>query len=103
MEKVINLLNDIEEKANHILDRAAEEKKSLNQQMNQKLAQLDASIDAETKTKLDALKARMDNEVALETKVLIEKSNEQLKEMEDSFRKKHDTLADEIFRQIIAE
>ncbi len=101
MEKVINLLYDIEEKANQIVIRANEEKVSLYKKLERDLAQLDQEIADENSAKLEILKTQADKELTLEKQSLIDDCNKQLSNMETYYKKNHDSLVDKIMQEII--
>lgn len=103
MEKVITLLYDIEEKANRILDRTAEEKAALYQELNANMEEMDAQINKETQKKLKDIQARFEKEIASDTQALIEASKKHLSEIESNCKQNHEVLVNEIFEQIIAE
>jgi uncharacterized protein YaaW (UPF0174 family) len=101
MEKVINFLYDIEEKANNIVKRVNEEKVRLQESFDHDLEELDKSIVAEKAEKLSVLKADIDNKLAIEKQYLIDDCNRQLDKMEENYTQNHDTLVDNVFHEII--
>lgn len=101
MEKVINLLYDIEEKANQIVKRASEEKVRLSEALEKDLEKLDQTIDAENAAKLSALKAQADKDLLNEKQSLIDDCNKQLSEMETCYEHNHSSLVDKVFQSII--
>lgn len=101
MERVINLLYDIEEKANQIIKRANEEKVKLHDKLEKDLADLDMQISNENEAKLNILKAQADEELAKEKQLLIEDCNKQLSDMEKHYQQNHDALVEKIFQGLI--
>lgn len=101
MEKVINLLYDIEEKANQIVKRASEEKVRLSEALEKDLEKLDQTIDAENAAKLSALQAQADKDLLNEKQSLIDDCNKQLSEMETYYDHNHGALVDKVFQSII--
>lgn len=101
MEKVINLLADIEEKAAHIIDRSSEEKNRLYEQLTEDLEKLDSDIAQDTCKKLNDLQERMNEEIALERQALKDDCDKQLKALETNFLTNRDTLVDKVFQNII--
>ncbi len=101
MEKVINLLYDIEEKANQIVKRANEEKAKLHEQLQKDMEQLDRDIEAQNAVKLKELKVQADKELAHEKQALINDCIKHLTHMEKNYEDKHSFLADKIFQDII--
>lgn len=103
MEKVLNLLDEIEEKANAILAHTSVEKAALHDQLNKDMEKLDREMEEKTKNQLDELRQKMNKEITNETKLLVESCNKQLEELEHTFQKNHDKLVDVIFQKIIEE
>ncbi len=101
MERVINLLYDIEEKANQIVKRANEEKTSLYGQLQKDMEQLDQEIVLQNSTKLEALKIQVEKELNLEKQSLIDDCNKELTRMEKDYMDKHNELAEKYFQEII--
>lgn len=101
MEKVINLLYDIEEKANQIIKRANEEKVKLHDKLEKDLADLDMQISKENEAKLNVLKAQADEELAKEKQLLIDDCNKQLSDMETNYKQNHDALVEKLFQGLI--
>jgi len=101
MERVINLLHDIEEKANQIVKRANEEKVRLNDQLQKDMEKLDHEITSNNTTKLEFLKVGVDKELNLEKQSLIDECIKQLAQMDADYQEKHSRLVQEIFQEII--
>lgn len=100
MEKVINLLSDIEEKANKILNRTSEEKSDLEKELIKNIEALENNIDLNTQKELDRLKATMDKELTVELDQLIKDSTKNLAEIELAFKTNHDLYVEQIFQNI---
>jgi vacuolar-type H+-ATPase subunit E/Vma4 len=101
MEKVINLLSEIEEKADEIMKRANEEKLDLHKKLEEDIKQLDNSIAAEKSEKISALQAQINKELAEEQQALINDCNKQLEQMDSQYQHNHDDLVDKIFLSLI--
>lgn len=101
MENMINLLSEIEEKANEIMKRANEEKLDLYNKLEEDMKQLDNSIAADKANKINALQAQINNELAEEQQALINDCNKQLEEMESQYEHTHDALVDKVFLSLI--
>ncbi len=101
MERVINLLHDIEEKANQIVKRANEEKVRLNDRLQKDMETFDHEIAEKNAAKLDFLKVGVDKELNLEKQSLIDECIRQLTQMDTDYLENHDRLAQEIFQEII--
>lgn len=101
MEKVINLLYDIEEKANRIISRTDEQKKNKCREIDNELALFESSLTEETNNKIQALQRKADQELELERKALINDYNEQINQIETSFNINHDAIVENVFHNII--
>lgn len=101
MENMINLLSEIEEKANEIMKRANEEKLDLYKKLEEDMKQLDNSIAADKADKIFALQAQINNELAEEQQALINDCNKQLEQMESQYEHNHDALVDKVFHSLI--
>lgn len=100
MEKVINVLYEIEERANRILDRTAEQKTQLYQQLNEDLAKLESDIKAQTNSKLTIMRNAMETEITTERTALMNDCNQQLLSMENNFLTNKDQLVQKVFQHI---
>lgn len=101
MEKVINVLYEIEEKANRILDRTAQEKTKLYNRLQTNLEKLDTDIKQDTNDQLDLLKNNMEAEIAKERFAQTEECNKQLTAMEQTYMTNHDALVEKVFQRMI--
>lgn len=101
MEKVINLLYDIEEKANAIVNHTSVEKKALYDQMTKDTMKLDAEKSKETQEKLDVIRTKMNKEIAAEEKTLEESFQQHLAALEDGYKTNHDAFVESVFQKII--
>lgn len=102
MEKIINTLYEIEEKANNIVKRVNEEKIRIQEEFDHALAELDNNIAAEKAEKLSVLKTDIDKTLAIEKQSLIDDCNRQLSKMEENYSKNHEALVNTIFQEIIS-
>lgn len=103
MEKVLNLLDEIEKKANAILAHTSVEKTALHDKLMKDMEKLDKEMEAKTNRQLDELRKKMDLEITNEKQHLIESCNKQLEELEVNYHKNHDKLVDEVFNKVIGE
>lgn len=101
MEKVINRLFEIEEKANRILENTNKQKNTLYTQLNDDLDKLNQDINKDTDSKLNILRADMNKEIDQEHRALIDDCDKQLSHLEDSYLKNHDSLVDTLFHKIV--
>lgn len=101
MKKVMNLLYEIEGKANNIIERANDEKIKLHDELDKELDKLDLDIATNNKVKLDHLQSRINQELEQEKDVLISDSKKQLKELNDYFTTNYETLIKKTFNNVI--
>ena len=101
MEKVLNLLNDIETKADKILSRVSDDKAHLTEEMNQKMRSFDSKVQIETNEKLEALRKKADQEVEAELLKLKKEQEDYLTQLDQNFYVKCEQYANEIFERII--
>lgn len=102
MEKVIHLLSEIEEKAELIVRRVGEEKGRLNQQLEQDIKDYNEQTETEKENRLLALKTQTDKDLETEKKALIEDCNKQIKQLDEYYKKNHDSLVEKVLAQIIS-
>lgn len=103
MEQIMNLLCEVEEKANKILSLAEEEKKQLRLQMDQKIKEFDEETEKGTRSKVEELQMKYEQELKKGESTLLEEYEMTKKEIEENYRKNHDRLVDELFHNIIGE
>lgn len=101
MEKIIQYLYDIEEKADLIVKRASEEKKRLNASLETKISEYNEVVLKERNTKIEALKSRVQKELEEELSLLNEDCNKQISNMEHYFKEHHNELLNKVFNNII--
>ncbi len=101
MEKVIGLLFDIEKKANQIIERANLEKNDLFEENENAIKAMEDSIAEDNNSKINVLIAQADQEIEKEKQQLIENSEKQLGDLEETFKKNHDSLVNKVFQSII--
>lgn len=103
MEKVLNLLNDIEEKANSIVDHTSVEKKALYNSLTKDMKKLDEEISSKTQEKLDVIRRKMDKEIVESKKEMLTSFDRHLNKLESDYQKNHDAYVETVFQKIIRE
>ena len=101
MDTVISKLAEIEHNTAHILEDVNLQKIALAKSMEEKTIAYDQETDADTAKKLTAIKEDYQKTIELELAELKEKPAELLESMDEKFRKSHDSISDEIVRQIL--
>lgn len=101
MEKVINVLSEIEDKASKILDRTQDQKKQLYEQLNKDLAKLENDIKADTASRIDAMQKEMELDISRERQNLLNDCKEHINSLQTNYEKQHDVLVDQIFHSIL--
>ena len=97
MDTVINKLSEIEVAASRILDGAASQKKALDQQQEERIAEYDRQIDEETAAEIQELSVARDSEL----KQLQENSARTLDELDAYYQENHEVLAGQIYEKIL--
>ncbi len=92
MEKTIVKIFEIEEKAKLIIDRANQEKLRMHDEFEEELIKLERGISDENTLKINAYRAELEQELEQEKAQLIHKSEKQLEEMEEIYRRNHDEI-----------
>lgn len=103
MEKVINLLYDIEEKANRIMNRTNDQKVRMHNELERQLEEMDRQTKETTLRKLDTLKDENGQKLKAETADLEKDCTDKLQRLENYFSENHDHLVDEVINRIIRE
>ncbi|HIS26308.1 MAG TPA: ATPase [Candidatus Pullilachnospira intestinigallinarum] len=101
MEQIIEKLSEIETAASRIMESAAEEKKLMDQQQQERIAACDAQIEAATQKKLEELRASLKKQSESELEQLRINMEETLRRMDDVYKRDHDRITDEIYHKII--
>lgn len=100
MEKVINLLYEIEEKANSVVEEAAGKKAELYENYQKELGSLDEAMEQASKEKLEKLRQKMNEEIGKEHQMLVESLNKELHKLEGNYHKNHDKLVEIMLAKI---
>lgn len=101
MEKVINLLYDIEEKANRIISRTDDQKNAKRREIDDELSIYESSLSDETNKQIQVLQDQADKELELERKALIDDCAKQMEQLETTFTMNHDAFVERVFQNII--
>lgn len=101
MEKVLNYLNEIEEKANKIIERADDEKLVLQKDLDQRILDLEKYISDQNKKKLDKLQNEINHDLEKEITKLKSESKKQLEDLETYFNTNHVALVNKLFQKIV--
>lgn len=101
MEKVINLLYDIEEKANRIISRTDDQKNAKRREIDQELSVFENALADETNKKIQFLQDQADKDLELERKALIDDCTKQIEQIENTFNMNHGAFLERVFQNII--
>ena len=101
MDTVISKLTEIETAASRILDSAANQKKLLDQQLEEQIASYDQQIDKQTADEIASLQETLSASRDSELQKLKHSSEEALQSLENYYRDHHETLAAQIYENII--
>lgn len=101
MDIVINKLSAIESAAVKITNGAAEEKKELEQQMQDRLTEFDEQKDAETEKELARIQSELGQEMSKSLEDLRTETDRVIKSIESDYQLNHDKLSDEVLKKLI--
>lgn len=101
MESVINKLTEIETAASRILEGAANQKKLLDRQQEERIAAFDKELEAHTAASLQNIRDTLKSGTDADLDRLREGINRELAAMDDYYNKNHDTLSTEICEKLI--
>lgn len=101
MDTVINKLSEIEVAASRILDGAASQKKALEQQQEERIAEYDRQIDEKTAAEIEKLRQELSVARDSELKQLQENSARTLDELDAYYQENHEVLAGQIYEKIL--
>ncbi len=101
MESVITKLSEIEVAAERIMDYAQQQKKELEKEMEQRSAEFDVQVEADTAARLESLRQELQGQMEKELADLKVKTEQTLNAMERNYEQNHEQLSDSIFQEII--
>ncbi len=101
MEKTINKIFEIEEKAKIIIERANQEKLRMHDEFEETLAKMEKEISNKNAAKVSEFKSGIEKELENEKKQLIKKSEKQLADMDEQYQKNREELINRIFDSIL--
>ena len=102
MNEIIGELSNIEESTSGIIEAANAKKKELAAQMDQKTKLWDKEL-AEQTQQIQKLRKEMQNTISKNLAEQKAKSEAELKNIEDVFKKKKDSYIDKLFTQMTKE
>ena len=103
MQKVLDVLCEIEDKAKGILNSTSEQKAVLNQQLHKEMEALDKAYAKQTEAQLNELRQKMEKEIFDEHTALVKSYESRLQNLETDFKKNRETYVQTIFESIINE
>lgn len=101
MEDILKRLSEIEASANRILDRTAEQKTALSEEMKAKTAEFDQQIEEETNKQLADMKESLKRQREEDLTKIRTQAEEQVKKLEAAYAKEHTRLAQELMHRIL--
>ena len=101
MERIVSLLNDIDDKAEQIIAAAASVKASMYEEYLEKVAQCEAELLTDTDNRLLEIKKEKELSLKQKKQQIDEVQNTRLKDMEANYKLHHDKMVDDIFNKII--
>lgn len=101
MDKVIETLNTIEERAARIMEVTVNEKNSLRDEYSQKIAEYEKKANEDMQDKLKALKTELDRQTVAEIEKQEQNSIKDIDTLKSYYEEHHSKLAEKIFNSII--
>lgn len=101
MNEVITRLNEIEEKANSIIEDAKAKKARMEEQLLLEKKELDARFEEEEKRHAAGYAKELEKKAEKELLNLREKNKAAIAGLQENFEKNAEHMAEEIFRKII--
>ncbi len=103
MDKVIKKISEIEATASSVMDDANERKKAFAKEMEEKTAEFDRNLDAQTEEKIHELQHQM--EIEMNSKLSKQKSDADalLARMQTNYDNHHRTYVRKLFEQLVKE
>ena len=103
MATVLGRLSEIEAAAVNIENEAANEKRRIAREYEQKTIDFDQKLDAQTEEKLTELNEKLKAEAEQELLKMREETQQELNSMKREYDQNHKKLADKLFHYIIGE
>lgn len=101
MDQIIEKLSEIEIAASRILDSAANQKKVLDEQQEQRIAAYDKAIEEATAKKVSKLQADLSSRLEKELEKLKQDKEHVSASLESYYDENHDKISTEIYEKII--
>ncbi|MDO4293881.1 MAG: hypothetical protein Q4C65_11720 [Eubacteriales bacterium] len=101
IEEVLNRLVAVEDAAQQMRDAVDAQKKELAAQTDEKKKAFDSMLEQQTAQRTEELKARMEKEKAQELEQLQQKTQEQLRRIQNKYDTEHDRISEEILQSMI--
>ena len=101
MEPFIDKLSAIETAASRIMEEAIEETRLQDQEIEKRTAESDARLEADACKKLETLRQNLQSESQKTLEQLKKHTDDKLIQMENCYKKDHQSIADEIYQQIV--
>lgn len=101
MKEVIEKLVEIENKAQHIIDNAGNEKISIEREKKAEIEKFRADLEKKNEERIEQLRKKVSREIKPETEEVYKQGNEMLQIIETNFLNNRDQMAQEVFARII--
>lgn len=101
MNEVITKLNEIEEKANSIIEEAKNKKTQMEEQLRQEKDEIDVRFAEMENVRMEGLKAQLEKEAGEQISKMQAQNESAIAGLRENYEKNRENMADEIFRKII--
>ena len=100
MNSIIHQLSQIEEKTSAILDGAADKKKTLAAEYEEKTKQFDEMLNHKTELEIQSMRQKMETDAAAELEKQKTAAGEQIAQLEKHYEEKHSWYVDTLFHSM---
>ncbi len=100
MDEILSKLSEIEESANHIMDRTAEQKNRYAEEMKQKTEEFDRQMQEEAEKEVAKVRSQLEQQRQEDLAAVQRSTEEQIQALEEGYEKEHTILAKRLMKQI---
>lgn len=101
MESVINKLTEIENAASRILEGAANQKRLLDCQQQERIEAFDRELEENTNTRIQKIRSSLKSETDTELERMRKEAEEELRQLETAYDETHEVLSSRICEKLI--
>lgn len=103
MDKLIKKISEIEASASLIMDGVNDRKAAFSEEMRKRTADFDAGLEADTKSKLEALRSNLEQNLKARLAKQEAETNQAIEKLNVSYELHHKQYAQKLFQDMIKE